>query len=82
MSALTVKRILVWVISQVLGFITTFLIITAGFDMLPLISSIETPQGVSIETYGIIYFLVTAVPIGLIFMIWIDRFVDSRILPD
>lgn len=82
MSPLTVKRLMVWIVSMVLGFVTTFLIITVGFDLLPLVSSIETPQGVSIQEYGIIYFLVTAVPIGFIYLIWIDRFLDTRILPD
>lgn len=82
MSGLGLKRIFVWVISQILGFVTTYLIITVGFDLLPLISSVQTPQGVSIQEYGIIYFLFTSVPIGLVFMIIIDAVVDSRILPD
>ena len=82
MSELTLKRIVVLIVSQGLGFVTTFLIITVGFDALPLISSIESPQGVSIAEYGILYFLVTAVPIGIVFMIWMDRFLDTGILPD
>ncbi len=82
MSGLTLKRILVVVISQALGFLVGWLIISAGFDMLPLISSIESPAGVSIQEYGIQYFLVTAVPIGIIFMIWMDLFLETGILPD
>lgn len=82
MSSLTLKRIVVWVVSQVLGFLTALLIISVGFDLLPLFSSVQTPQGVSVQEYGIIYFIVTAVPLGLVYMIWIDRFVDTRILPD
>lgn len=82
MSGLLIKRILVWTVSMVLGFLTAYLIITIGFDLLPLFSSIQTPQGVTVEEYGIIYFIVTAVPIGLIFVIWLDRFMDTRILPD
>jgi hypothetical protein len=82
MSALTMKRLAVVVISQALGFLTALLIITVGFDALPLISSIQTPQGVSIAEYGNIYFLVTFVPIGIIYMIIIDAYVDSKILPD
>jgi hypothetical protein len=82
MSPLTLKRIIVWIVSMSLGFLTTFLIITVGFDALPLFSSVQTPQGVTIQEYGILYFLVTAVPLGLVFVIWMDKFMDTRILPD
>jgi len=82
MSSLTVRRIIVWVVSMLLGFLVSYGIITIGFDMLPLISSIEAPQGVSIAEYGILYFAFTAVPIGLVFVIWLDAFMDTRILPD
>lgn len=82
MSPLNVKRLVVIVISQVIGFLITALIISVGFDLLPLISSIQTPQGVSIAEYGTIYFLVTAVPIGIIVMIGLDAVMDTKILPD
>ena len=82
MSSLTVRRIIVWVISMVLGFVAGYGIITIGFDMLPLFSAVQTPQGVDIQEYGIIYFLFTSVPIGLVFVIWLDAFMDTRILPD
>lgn len=82
MSPLNVKRLVVIVLSQILGFGLGYLIITVGFNLLPLISSIQTPQGVSIERYGILYFLVTAVPLGIIVMIWLDKFMDTKILPD
>lgn len=82
MSALTLKRILVVILSQIIGLAIGFLIITVGFDMLPLFTSVQSPAGVSIEEYGIIYFLVTAVPIGITIMIWMDRFLDTKILPD
>jgi len=82
MSSLTVRRIIVWVVSMGLGFLVGLGTITVGFDMLPLFSSIEAPQGVSIQEYGILYFAFTAVPIGLVFVIWLDAFMDTRILPD
>ena len=82
MSSLTIRRIIVWVVSMGLGFVVGYGIITVGFDLLPLISSIQAPQGVSIEEYGILYFAFTAVPIGLVFVIWLDAFMDTRILPD
>jgi hypothetical protein len=82
MSPLNVKRFVVIVLSQVIGFFIAYLIITVGFDLLPLISSIQSPQGVTIAEYGIIYFLVTAVPIGIIVMIGLDAVMDTKILPD
>lgn len=82
MSDLTLKRGFVIAISQALGFLTAYLTITLGFNLLPFFSSIETPQGITIGVYGIQYFLWTAVPIGIIFMIWMDKFLDTGILPD
>lgn len=82
MSSLTIRRIIVWVVSMGLGFLVGLGIITVGFDMLPLFTSIQAPQGVSIQEYGILYFLFTAGPIGLVFVIWLDAFMDTRILPD
>lgn len=82
MSSLTIRRIIVWVVSMGLGFLIGYGIITVGFDLLPLFTSIQSPQGVSIEEYGTLYFLFTAVPIGLVFVIWLDAFMDTRILPD
>ena len=80
--SLGMKRLLVWVVSMVIGFVVTVLLIGPGFDSLPLFSSIEDPQGVSVQEYGYMYFLVTAVPIGLIAVIWLDYFMDTGILPD
>ena len=82
MSSLTIRRIIVWVISMGLGFLVGNIIITVVFDMLPLFTSIQAKQGISIQEYGILYFLFTSVPIGLVFVIWLDAFMDTRILPD
>lgn len=82
MSSLTIRRIIVWVVSMVLGLGVGYVIITVGFDLLPLFTSIQSPQGVSVAEYGTLYFLFTAVPIGLVFVIWLDAFMDTRILPD
>ncbi len=82
MSSLTIRRLIVWVVSMVLGLIVGYGIITIGFDLLPLFSAVQTPQGVSIEEYGIQYYLFTSIPIGLVFVIWLDAFMDTRILPD
>ena len=82
MSSLTIRRIIVWVVSMVLGLLLGYGIITVGFDMLPLFSAVQTPQGVSIDEYGMLYYLFTSIPIGLVFVIWLDAFMDTRILPD
>lgn len=86
MSSLTIRRLIVWVVSMALGLLVGYGIITVGFDMLPLLvifgGAIQVPQGVSLEEYGMIYFLFTAVPIGFVFVIWLDAFMDTRILPD
>ena len=82
MYSLTIRRIIVWVVSMVLGLIAGYGIITVGFDMLPLFSAVQTPQGVSIDEYGMLYYLFTSVPIGLVFVVWLDAFMDTRILPD
>lgn len=82
MSSLNVKRLVVVVLSQLIGALITFLIITVGFDSLYLFTSIQTPQGVTIQEYGYIYFAVTSIPIGIIIMIWMDRFLETKILPE
>ena len=82
MSALTLKRLVVIVLSQVLGFVLGVIIIGPLFDMLPLVSSIQSPQGRGIAEYGYQYFFWTFFPIGVIVMIWMDKFLDTHILPD
>lgn len=82
MSGLTIRRIIVWTVSMVLGFVVGYLIITVGFNALPAFTSVQKPAGVTIEEYGILYFLFTAVPIGFVFVIWLDYFMDTKILPD
>lgn len=79
MNSLTIRRILVWVVSMILGFAIGHLIIQA---VLPALSPDPNAGPISIQTYGIIYFLVTAIPLGLLFMTWFDYFADTRIWPD
>jgi hypothetical protein len=79
MSSLTLRRIFVWVVSMLLGFALTALFITLVLHRL--VAS-GTGEPVTLQKYGQIYFLVTAIPIGLIFVCWLDYFMDTRILPD
>lgn len=87
MSSLTIKRIAVWIVSIILGGGSAYLIITVGFSILPHISlpPIITPvqsHAITIAEYGNIYFLTTALPLVLLFMVWLDHFLDTKILPD
>jgi hypothetical protein len=87
MSSLTIRRIVVWVVSGALGFITAYLVITVGFSILPFLSlpPIITPvqsEAISIQEYGYIYFLTTALPLALMYMVWLDYFMGTRILPE
>lgn len=82
MSGLTLKRLIVVVFSQLLAAILTVLLIGPGFDLLGSLLGIPAIRGISVATYGTIYFLVTSIPIGITIMIWMDQFVDTRILPD
>jgi hypothetical protein len=62
-----------------LGFAVSWLVITF---FLPAVSPDPNAHSVSIAKYGRIYFLVTVVPLGLIFVTWLDYFLDTRIWPD
>ncbi len=77
MGSLTVRRLIVWAVSTVLGFIVSWLIITIGFPII-----LPSAHGVTIEQYGIMYFLVTMIPLVLVFVIWLDALLGTKILPD
>ncbi|NWG15658.1 MAG: hypothetical protein HXY41_03405 [Chloroflexi bacterium] len=77
MSSLNVRRLAVWAVSLVLGFIICWLIITVGFPIL-----LPSARSITIQEYGYIYFLVTMVPISLVFVIWLDALMNTGILPD
>ncbi len=77
MSSLAVRRLIVWGVSLVLGFVISWLIIVVGFPILKPVAA-----GMTIEKYGTIYFLVTMIPIALVFVTWLDKFMGTKILPD
>jgi hypothetical protein len=77
MSSLAVRRLIVWAVSFILAFVISYLLIVVGF---PLINS--NAVGMTLEKYGTIYFLVTMVPIALVFVTWLDKFMGTKILPD
>ncbi|GIL11972.1 MAG: hypothetical protein DWB42_14050 [Chloroflexi bacterium] len=77
MSSLTVRRLAVWAVSLILGFVISWLIITVGFPIL-----LPSARSITIQDYGYIYFLVTMIPISLVFVIWLDALMNTKILPD
>jgi hypothetical protein len=77
MSSLIVRRLIVWAVSTILGFIVTYLIVVGLFPILK-----AEAIGMTLEKYGFGYFIVTYIPIVLIFVTWLDAFMGTNILPD
>ncbi len=77
MSSLAVRRLVVWGISAVLGFVVTYLIVTIGFPVVK-----PEAAGMTLEKFGFGYFIVTYIPIMLIHVTWLDAFLGTNILPD
>ena len=77
-QAMLIKRLTVWVVSMAIGFALTAAFVTL---ILPWMGP-NNGNPISLQKFGYIYFLVVAVPIGLIFVVWLDKFMGTRILPD
>lgn len=78
MSSLAFRRLVVWAVSMVLGFVIAAVFVTT---ILPWMGP-HNGHTITIQIYGYQYFFWTAFPIGLIFLVWLDYFLDTRILPD
>jgi hypothetical protein len=78
-NSLTVRRIMVWVGSMIAGAIVGFLMIQI---LLPALSPDPNAEAVSIPKFGTLYFLTMVIPLGLIFMTWLDYLLDTKIWPD
>jgi hypothetical protein len=78
MSSLLIRRIIVFVVGLGIGAALSALFVTL---VLPWMGP-NNGVPISIQKYGYQYFLWTALPLGLIFVIWLDYFLDTRILPD
>ena len=59
----------VWVVSMGIGLIATYLIVYGWLDT-------------DLERYRLVYFGLTAFSIGIILVIWLDYFLDTKILPE
>ena len=78
MSSLLVRRIVVFVVGLGIGAVLSALFVTL---ILPWMGP-HNGVAIDVEKYGIQYFIWTAFPLGLIFVVWLDHFLDTRILPD
>jgi flagellar biosynthesis protein FlhB len=79
MSALAVRRLVVWVVSMALGTLVTWLVLTF---FLPSVNPSPNASPVSIAQFGKQYFFWTAFPFGMVFVTIFDYFMDTRIWPD
>ena len=77
MSGKTILRIFVWGGSMTLGFAVAALTVVVG---LPAIK--PESAGITIADFGTLYYLFIAVPLGLVFLVWLDLLADTGILPD
>jgi hypothetical protein len=68
----------VWVVSLALGFGLSALFVTL---VLPWMGP-NAGVPISIQKYGLQYFFWTALPLSLVFVVWLDYFLKTRILPD
>lgn len=79
MSALTVRRIVVWIISIGLSIAATLGIL---YGFLPAVNPNPFAGPVTPAEYGWQYFFWTAFPIALIFMTILDHILETKIWPD
>ena len=67
MNAMLLKRIGLFVVSGIVGFIATF--ITVEF------------VGTNLEEYGGVYTFFTALSFAVIVGVWLDKFLDTGLMP-
>jgi hypothetical protein len=77
MKSLRVRRIIVWAVGMGLGFLITALFVVL---VLPWMGP-QAGNPISIQKYGYQYFFWTALPLGLMFVVWLDYFMKTKILP-
>ncbi len=68
-TLLWIKRAMVWGGGMGVGLVLSLLIV-------------YIPMQTDLETYSLTYFIVTWIPLGMIFVIWGDALLGTRILPD
>jgi hypothetical protein len=64
-------------VSIVLGFVITWALVRFLFPVL-----LPAEAGKGLDDYGLLLTVLTVIPISLIFVAWLDYFMDTRIHPD
>lgn len=59
----------VWAVSSAIGFVTTWILVFVVFNT-------------TLDRFGINYFFLTAFSIAILLVIWLDYFLDTKILPE
>lgn len=77
MSSLNIRRLFVWAVSLALGFVSTWALVVFFFPIL-----IPNEAGKGLGDYGTLLTIITTIPISLIFVAWLDYFLDTQIHPD
>lgn len=77
MSSLNLRRLVVVGISVVLGFLLTWISVVFVFPIL-----IPQEAGKGLSDYGLFNTILTTIPLTLLFVAWLDYFLDTRIHPD
>lgn len=77
MKSLRIRRIIVWVVGMGLGFLLTALFVTL---VLPWMGP-QAGNAISIQKFGYQYFFWASLPLGLMFVVWLDYFMKTKILP-
>ena len=77
MKSLRVRRLIVWIAGMGLGVAVAAFIVVV---ILPLMGP-QAGNPISIQKYGYQYFFWTALPLGLMFVTWLDYFMKTEILP-
>ena len=78
MSPLTIRRLIVWTVSMILGALMTFVVLTF---FLPWNNPSPNAEVVSAVKYGTGYFVGTTFAFGMIFVTILDHFMDTKIWP-
>lgn len=76
-SSLTVRRVIVWAVGMGLGFGIMALFVTL---VLPWMGP-QDGNAISIQKFGYQYFFWAGLPLGLMFVVWLDYFLKTEILP-
>ena len=77
MSSLLIRRVIAWGLSLGLGFVTTWATIVIGLPIL-----LPTEAGKGLDDYGLLLTVLTIISVSLLFLTWLDYFMDTQILPD